>query len=97
MSNLTIALSRMYVYHHLQAHTIVSDWSQMITIASERKRLGITQAQLAEHLGVSTSTVTRWERELLPPSANQLKDMHELFDCSIDYLVGISDNRKPLS
>jgi transcriptional regulator with XRE-family HTH domain len=30
-------------------------------LREERRRLGMTQAQLADHLGVSRVTVTRWE------------------------------------
>lgn len=64
-------------------------------IASERVRLGLRQADLAEKLGVGISTVLRWERERLSPSASQLVMMAELFGCSTDYLLGLTDERKP--
>lgn len=31
-------------------------------IASKRKALGLTQAQLAEKLGMSSKSVSKWER-----------------------------------
>ena len=38
-----------------------------------RKRLGYTQARLAEELGVTANTVARYEREELRPSPPVLK------------------------
>lgn len=67
----------------------------MRNIASERKRLGITQEELADRVDVSKSTVARWEQGVLPPFADALIAMHELFGCSIDYLLGLTDERKP--
>ncbi len=36
------------------------------TLRRIRKRLGLTQAALAERLGVRPNTVARWERNELP-------------------------------
>jgi molybdopterin-binding protein len=41
------------------------------SISAIRRRIGLTQAQLAELLGVHTMTVSKWERGLLAPSAHQ--------------------------
>lgn len=64
-------------------------------IASERVRLGIRQVDLADAVGVGLSTVMRWEKGYLPPTADKLVKMHELFGCSTDYLLGLTDERKP--
>ena len=40
-------------------------------VTSVRERLGMTQSQLAELLGVHTLTVSKWERGLLRPSGHQ--------------------------
>jgi transcriptional regulator with XRE-family HTH domain len=41
-------------------------------VYAERKRLGITQIQLAERLGVNKQTIWRWESGLqLPPEHMQ--------------------------
>jgi len=38
-----------------------------------RQQLGLTQKQLAEELGVTTTTVNRWERgEVMPPKQTEL-------------------------
>lgn len=64
-----------------------------MNIASERKRLGLRQADLAEKLGVSKSTVERWEQNVTPPFGDKLVEMHDLFGCTVDYLLGITDER----
>ena len=63
-------------------------------IVSERKRIGLRQADLADRLEVSKSTVERWEQGRGLPNADQLIMLHSIFGCSIDYLLGISEERK---
>lgn len=61
-------------------------------VASERKRLGMSQKDLAETLGVSRDSVKKWEAgESIKLSF--LLDMANLFRCSLDYLLGRSDDR----
>ena len=56
-------------------------------IQKKRKEAGLTQAQLAEYLGVTAPAVNRWEKDLsfpdatlLAPLARCLKtDLNELF------------------
>jgi len=63
-------------------------------IASERVKAGLDQNALASKLGTSVSTVSRWERSIgKRPDGDQLVAMSELFGCSIDYLLGISEDR----
>lgn len=66
----------------------------MNTLASERTRLGIDQSDVAEKLGVSKTTISRWERGESIPTGEYLVKLHELFGCSIDYLLGLTDERK---
>lgn len=67
----------------------------MLNIASERKRLGLTQEQLAEKIGVVESTVRAWENGVHDPSTTSLRLMSKLFCCSADYLLGITEERLP--
>ncbi len=46
----------------------------------------MTQEAVAEHLGVSSQTVSKWERGLLSPDIALLPKIALLFKCSIDYL-----------
>jgi DNA-binding transcriptional regulator YiaG len=43
-----------------------------------RKRLDLTQEQLAQKLGVSFTTVNRWERGKVKPSPLALRVLREL-------------------
>lgn len=64
-----------------------------INIASERVKAGLEQKDLAEKLGTSVKTVSRWENGEVPPYGQKLVAMRELFGCSIDYLLGVSEDR----
>ena len=64
-----------------------------MNIASERVKAGLEQKDLAVKLNTSAATVSRWERGLSKPNADQMVAMCELFGCSVDYLLGVSDDR----
>lgn len=51
-----------------------------------RSARNMTQEAVAEHLGVSSQTVSKWERGLLSPDISLLPKIALLFRCSIDYL-----------
>lgn len=52
-----------------------------------RKAKGVKQEQLAEHLGVSTQAVSKWENGSYP-DGDLLPKIAAFFDVSIDYLYG---------
>ena len=52
-----------------------------------RKAKGIRQEQLAQHLGVSTQAVSKWENGSYP-DGDLLPKIAKFFDVSIDYLYG---------
>lgn len=62
----------------------------LVNIEAERARLGMTREQLSAHLGVTSKTLRSWTagRSALP--SDKLILMHELFNCSTDYLLGLS-------
>lgn len=53
-----------------------------------RRERGWSQEQLAEQLGVTRQTVSKWELGSTTPEMQKLMDMSELFGISIDALVG---------
>lgn len=56
-------------------------------IAKQRKELNYTQEQLAELLGVSRQSISKWESDIAYPETDKLIKMGKLFDCSMDYLL----------
>lgn len=69
----------------------------MNNIKSERARLGLTQRGLAKRLEIDEQTVGRWEKGASPIPSTKALDMSDIFGCSIDYLFGRSDERKPVA
>jgi len=64
-----------------------------MNIKSERIKLGLEQKELAEELKTSPSSISRWERGVTRPDADQLVAMSELFGCTIDYILGKTEER----
>lgn len=60
---------------------------------AEYKRLGLCQKTFADALYVTKQAVSSWELGRQNPSAPLLIAMAKLFGCSVDYLLGISDER----
>ena len=65
----------------------------MLNISYERQRLNLDQEQFAKKIGVSKSTVSRWERGVQFPYGSDLIAMRELCGCSIDWLLGVTNDR----
>ena len=57
-------------------------------IKNLRKRKDITQEELAEHLGISFQSISKWERGDGLPDITMLPDLADFFDISIDDLIG---------
>ena len=53
-----------------------------------RQRKDITQAELAEYLGITQQAVARWERNKSEPDLETLKTLANYFNVSTDYLLG---------
>ena len=58
-----------------------------------RKEQQLTQAQLAQKLGVGRTTVNGYEQGIISPPPDKIKMMSEIFDVTTDYLIGKSDDR----
>lgn len=53
-----------------------------------RSKFKFTQAQLAEKLGISQQSINKYENQNAEPDIQTLKNLADLFNTSIDYLVG---------
>ncbi len=56
-----------------------------------RKERQLSQKELADLLSTGQSSISAWERGEREPLAHQLIDLARVFECSVDYLLGISD------
>ena len=63
-------------------------------IVFHRKRLGLTQDQLAEKLGVTAQAVSKWENDQSCPDITMLPKLAQLFSISIDALLGHEQEEK---
>ena len=57
-------------------------------IVKNRKRLGLTQDQLAEKLGVTAQAVSKWENDQSCPDITLLSRLADIFGVSTDELLG---------
>lgn len=62
-----------------------------------REKNGYTQSELAEILHISNSSVCNYEAGKNSPSIEMLIRVAEIFDVSIDYLIGYSNLKYPTS
>ena len=60
-----------------------------------RKENGMTQVDMAQKLGVTKGTVSTWETNSRVPSFETLNQMCDMFQRSLDYLMGRSDDATP--
>ncbi|MBE6634544.1 MAG: helix-turn-helix transcriptional regulator, partial [Ruminococcaceae bacterium] len=56
-------------------------------ISKFRKEYNYTQEQLADILGVSRQSISKWELDIAYPETEKLIKMGKLFECSMDYLL----------
>lgn len=55
---------------------------------------GISQSRLAEDTSISTGNISDWKRGRSMPSAVKLDELATYLDCSVDYLLGRTDDPK---
>ena len=55
----------------------------------------ITQVQIASHLNIAQNTYSQYERGLRDIPLELLMELARFFDTSVDYLVGLTDNKEP--
>ncbi len=59
-----------------------------------RKINDLTQEQLSDYMGVSPQAVSRWETGVTSPDISALPQLAELFNISVDELLGIDEKKK---
>lgn len=56
-----------------------------------REEKGLSQKQLAEKTGLSSSSIARWELGQSEPTVSSVSVLCDLFEVSADYLLGRTD------
>lgn len=69
----------------------------MMRIEQLRKEKHMSQIQLSMQLNVSQPTISTYETGERKPDSETLIKLSKFFSVSIDYLVGISDIRNPIT
>lgn len=62
-------------------------------IRIERVIKKMSQEDLAKQLEVHPNTVAKWERDMTHCPLDKALRLTEIFDCSLDYLIGRSETR----
>lgn len=57
-----------------------------------RENLGVSQAKLAQEIGVTQASVNRYETGKVFPTAETLLKYADRFDVSLDYIFGRTEN-----
>ena len=59
-----------------------------------RKEYNYTQEQLADILGVSRQSISKWESDIAYPETDKLLKLGKLYHCSMDYLLNEDITKK---
>ena len=65
--------------------------SNLTKLVRERRKAGLTQAELAEKLGVSVGCVSFWENSRTIPTADKVQKMAKIFSVPMEKLVGYDE------
>lgn len=57
-----------------------------ISIRAARVNVGLSQKVVADHLGISTKTLSNWENGITSPTADKIPAICELYGVSYDHL-----------
>ena len=68
----------------------------MLRLREARKENSMTQTQVAKYLNVTTATYNRYEKGVIRPDPDTLKNLASLFNVSVDYLLGLPPSARNL-
>lgn len=64
-----------------------------LILKEQRERLGLTQKQLGNRIGVSEGMISRYENNMSEPSFDMVRAFAAIFNVSMDYLAGTEKQR----
>lgn len=62
-------------------------------ILNLRKNKDLSQKELAEQVGITEASLSRYENDLREPKAEIIAKIAEALECSTDYLLGLTNNK----
>lgn len=65
-----------------------------IRIKEERLKKGLSQEELSKIVSVTQQAVNKWENGKSNPDLDTIKILADLFDCSTDYLLNRTEERR---
>ena len=65
----------------------------LTNMRKERLERGQTIKEVAEAIQVHPNAVSRWETNEAEPSSSNLMELCKLYECSPEYLLGMTDDR----
>ncbi|MGU8337130.1 helix-turn-helix domain-containing protein [Clostridium perfringens] len=65
-----------------------------LRIKEERIKLGLNQEEFGKMINVSKQAVSGWENGYRTPDVETLEKLAELLNCSVDYLIGRTNEKK---
>ena len=68
----------------------------MLRLKELRKQQNVNQKSLAIKLDISQTTISTYETGVRNPDIKTLINLANFFNVSIDYLVGLSDIKRPM-
>lgn len=56
-----------------------------------RNEKNLSQSELARELGLSSSAISRWEKEEREPTLSNIIALCKYFKCTADYIMGLEE------
>lgn len=69
----------------------------MLRLKELRKEMGLTQQELADGCKLGRRTISDYERGITMPGAVELNQLSAFFNVTVDYLLGLSNQRSQSS
>lgn len=72
-----------------------TEYTEFGRLLDLRKVKNKTISEMAKDTGISASAISNYERGIRKPDADTLIALSKYFDCTTDYLLGLSDGKNP--
>lgn len=65
------------------------------TLLMERRKVGLSQQQVAEKIGIEPESVSRIENGVIAPTLARLRQFSAIYGCSLEFIVGQASDQLP--